>query len=260
MKYLRFFLTAAAASSAAPGMAQTAANLAPGQSVTGELSVSDTQRRSGKYEDAYTFAGTRGQRVQLDLGAEGFDTYLVVTGPNGFFLANDDVEGGGDETDSRIVFEVPADGAYRIAATSYRPGETGPYRIAASVPAANVAITRPVAAQPIRIGQNVRGTLQDGDGRLASGEFTDRYRFSARRGQRVTIALTGNKLDPYLLLARPDGTSDANDDSRIDGQPSLNSRIDTVLAEDGDYVVTVTSYRPGETGDYQLSIQPSAGS
>ena len=105
----------------------------------------------------------------------------------------------------------------------------------------------------------MRGTLQEGDGRLASGEYTDRYRFSARRGQRVTIALNGNKLDPYLLLARPDGTSDANDDSRIDGEPSLNSRIDTVLAEDGDYVVTVTSYRPGETGDYELSIRPSAG-
>jgi hypothetical protein len=105
----------------------------------------------------------------------------------------------------------------------------------------------------------VNGQLAEGDGRLASGEYTDHYRFSARRGERVTITLTGGKLDPYLLLARPDGTRDANDDSDVNGQPSLNSRIDTVLAEDGDYVVTVTSYRPGETGDYSLSIVPSPG-
>ncbi len=32
-----------------------------------------------------------------------------------------------------------------------------------------------------------------------------------------------------------------------------------MLAEDGDYVITVTTYRPGETGDYRLSLAPSAG-
>ena len=32
-----------------------------------------------------------------------------------------------------------------------------------------------------------------------------------------------------------------------------------MLAEDGDYVITVTSYRPGEAGDYRLSLAPSPG-
>jgi len=251
---------AALVSSASSGQAPpAAANLVPGQAVDAELSPHDTQRRSGKYEDVYTLQGRRGQRIQLDLAAPDFDAYLVVNGPNAFFLSNDDAAGGGDATDSRLVFELPADGAYRIAATTFRPGETGAYRLTASVPAANVAVTAPVAAQPIRIGQTVSGRLAEGDGRLASGEYTDHYRFSARRGERVAITLTGAKLDPYLMLARPDGTSDANDDSRVDGQPSLNSRIDTVLAEDGDYVITVTTYRPGETGDYRLSIAPSPG-
>ena len=170
-------LAAGAAFCAAPALAQLRPAWRPARASVGELSTSDAQRRSGKYEDVYLLAGTRGQRVQLDLGAEGFDTYLVVTGPNGFFLANDDAEGGGEATDSRIVFEVPADGAYRIAATSYRPGETGAYRLAASVPAANVTITKPVAAQAIRIGRTVRATLREGDGRLPHREFTDRYRF-----------------------------------------------------------------------------------
>jgi len=263
MKQLSSFfglMAAALVTSAASGQAPPAgAALAPGQIVNAELSPNDAQRRSGKYEDVYTLQGQRGQRIQLDLAAPNFDTYLVVNGPNGFFLANDDAAGGGESTDSRLVFELPADGAYRVAATTFRPGETGSYRLAASVPAADVAVTAPVAAQPIAIGQTVNGRLAEGDGRLSSGEYTDHYRFSARRGQRVTITLTGAKLDPYLLLARPDGTSDANDDSNVDGESSLNSRIDTVLAEDGDYVITVTSYRAGETGDYRLSLAQSPG-
>jgi len=254
---------AASASLAAPSaMGQTGpapGMLSIGEAVSGELSPSDAQRRSGKYEDVYVVRGRRGERVQIDFGSRDFDTYLVVTGPGGFVLSNDDAAADGDSTDSRIVFELPADGSYRVAATSFRPGETGAYRLSASVPAANVAVSTPVAAAPIAIGQAVTGRLGEGDGRLASGEYTDRYRFSARRGQRVTISLEGTKLDPYLLLARPDGTSDANDDSRVDGETSLNSRIDTVLAEDGDYVITVTTYRPGETGDYRLSLAPSAG-
>ena len=45
----------------------------------------------------------------------------------------------------------------------------------------------------------------------------------------------------------------------IDGQTSTDSRIDTVLAEDGEYVLTVTSFRPGETGEYRLTLGESPG-
>jgi len=247
-----------AAPSAMGQNAVPAGQLAAGQSLTAELTPNDVQRRSGKYEDVYTLQGRRGQRIQIDLAAEDFDAYLVVTGPEGFSFSNDDGVGG-DSTDSRLVLELPADGAYRVAATSFRPGETGRYRIAAAVPAAGVAAARPLAAAPITIGQSVNGALAQGDGRGAAGEYTDHYRFTARRGQRVAISLEAGKLDPVLVLARPDGTSDRNDDTEIDGQPSTNSRIDTVLAEDGDYVITVTSYGAAETGDYRLALAPSAG-
>jgi hypothetical protein len=245
---------------ALPASAQNAAAppLAPGQTVSGDLSPSDTQRRSGKYEDVFTIAGRRGERIQIDLASDAFDPYLVVTGPDGFTLANDDAEGG-DGLASRLVFQIPADGAYRVAATSFRAGETGLYRLQASVPAAGVAVSAPVAAAPIAIGAAIEGRLAEGDGREASGAFTDRYRFHARRGQRVAIALTAAKLDPVLHLARPDGSEDVSDDTQVDGRTSTDSRIDTVLAEDGDYVVTVTSYRPGESGDYRLSLAPSPG-
>ena len=254
-------LAAAMLAVAGPGQGQTPAPepIAPGQSVAGELTPNDAQRRTGKYEDVYTLEGRRGDRVELRLASEDFDSYLVVAGPGGFSLSNDDAAGGGESTDSRIAFELPADGAYRVAATTYRPGEMGRYRLEARTAPAGAAVATAEPAEPIAIGDEVSGRLEAGDGRLASGEFADRYRFTARRGQRIRAEVAGGKFDTYLILRRPDGSQDDNDDSIVDGESSTDSRIDTVLAEDGDYVLIVTSYRPGETGDYRLALAPSPG-
>jgi hypothetical protein len=246
------------AATAAAGQSAPQA-IAPGQAVSGELNLNDAQRRSGKYEDVYLVQGRRGGRLDLRLSSGHFDSYLVVTGPEGFSLANDDEEGQGDALDSRIVLQFPADGAYRIAVTSFRPGETGAYRLAASAPPPGAAVTLPQPAQPIAIGASVDGRLEAGDGRLASGEYSDRYRFRARRGQRIRAEVSAGKFDTYLMLRRPDGTQDDNDDSAVGEQASTNSRIDTVLAEDGEYVLVVTSFRPGETGAYRLTLAPSPG-
>jgi len=259
---LSMALIAAAALALPSASAQNAPPPPPiaiGQAVSGELSPNDAQRRSGKYEDVYTLAGRRGDRIDLRLAASDFDAYLVVTGPGGFNLSNDDAQDAGDSTDSALVMQLPADGDYRVAVTSFRPGETGPYRLQASVPAAGAAISAPERAEPIALGASVDGRLQDGDSRLASGEYVDRYRFTARRGQRVRIELSSDKIDTYLLLRRPDGTQDANDDTEVDGEPSLNSRIDTVLAEDGDYVIAATTYQPNVTGAYRLTLAQSPG-
>ena len=245
------------AAPSASGQDRPAAALAVGQSVSGEISSNDAQRRSGKYEDVYTVQGRRGGRIDLRLASEDFDPYLVVTGPEGFSSSNDDE--GANSLNSRLVLEFPADGAYRVAVTTFRPGETGSYRLQAAEPRADAAVTRPEPAEPIAIGGTVNGRLVESDGRLASGEYSDRYRFTARRGQRIRAAVSAGKFDTYLILRRPDGTQDDNDDSEVDGETVTDSRIDTVLAEDGEYVLIVTSYRPGESGEYRLTLAPSPG-
>ncbi len=234
--------------------------LSVGQSLTGELSQNDRQRRTGKYEDVYLLEGRQGERVDLRLLSDAFDPMLVVNGPQGYSMSNDDEEGQSRSTNSRLVLQLPASGTYRISVTSFRSGETGAYRLQAATAAANVPVSRATPATPIRIGQTVNGSLTRSDSQLASGEYQDQYRFSARRGQRVRIELTGaGGLDTYLMLRRPDGSQDANDDAEYDGEASLNSRIDTVLAEDGDYVIVATTYRPNTTGAYRLSLQQSPG-
>jgi hypothetical protein len=233
---------------AAPSTAQdrTIATIGTGQSVSGEITPNDSQRRSGKYEDLFVIEGRRGGRIDLRLSSTDFDPYLVLTGPAGFSLSNDDE--GEDSRSSRLITEFPADGAYRIAVTTYRPGETGRYRLQAAAPTAGSPMARPEPAEPIAIGATINGRLVESDGRLASGEHVDRYRFSARRGQRIRAELSAGKFDTYLILRRPDGTQDDNDDSEVNGETVTDSRIDTVLSEDGDHVLIVTSYRPGERG------------
>ena len=239
------------------GQGSQPASIGAGSTISAELSPNDNQRRSGKYEDVYQLQGRSGGRLDLRLASSDFDSFLLVTGPGGFTLSNDD-EGGGS-TDSRLVVEFPRDGVYRVAVTTFRPGETGNYRLQATVPAANIASTTPEPAQAIAIGTALTGRLEEADDRLGSGARGDRYRFAARRGQRITASVTSADFDTYLILRRPDGSQDGNDDIRVPGETSTNSRLDTVLAEDGDYVLTVTSFRPGETGKYRLSLVPSAG-
>jgi hypothetical protein len=107
------------------------------------------------------------------------------------------------------------------------------------------------------IGLQTGGELRRGDEQLDSGEFADSYTFTGRRGERVAITLSSSDFDTYAILIPPSGRQQDNDDNG-DGA-STDSRIETALAEDGEYRVIVTSYRPGETGSYRLDISPSAG-
>ena len=230
--------------------------LAPGQSVSGELTPLDTQRRSGKYEDVFRIDGRRGQRIELNLSSDDFDPYLLVTGPGGFSLSNDD-DGRSQTLNSRLVVELPADGSYRVSATSFSPGTMGAYRLSAAPAAADDEVDAALPAAPISLGAVVNGRLENRDLRLGGDKFQDRYRLTGRRGERVRISLVSPDFDTVLSLQGPDGASQSNDDTSTGrDQVSTNSRIDTVLAEDGDYVVTVTTYRDNATGKYRLAVEP----
>jgi hypothetical protein len=69
-----------------------------------------------------------GKRYVLELHSAAFDTLLRIEDPQGQFVAeNDDITG--DNLNSRLVFEAPKDGAYRIVATSFEERGHGPYTL-----------------------------------------------------------------------------------------------------------------------------------
>ncbi|RZJ74798.1 MAG: hypothetical protein EON88_37300, partial [Brevundimonas sp.] len=220
----------------------------------------------------YALRGRRGDRLDLRLTSTQFDPYLFITGPGDFTAANDDDDSGEDGTNSRLIVTLPADGEYRVVATSYTAGETGSYRLAAAMagrdappprpdrpdawpePDDRPTPPRPNASGPILVDQ--RGSLSRGDATLEDGEYADRYTFRARRGDRIAGVLESSDFDAYLSIQGPEDQQYDNDD----GPDGTNSRVDAVLQADGEYTAMVTSFEGGETGAYRLTVAPSTGS
>jgi hypothetical protein len=94
------------------------------------------------------------------------------------------------------------------------------------------------------------GALGPGDSTLTSGEYSDHWGFIGKPGEVITVDLTSESFDPYLILTRPDGTQVEDDDGGTD----TNARISQRLRLDGRYGLIVTSYAPGEMGPYTIWI------
>lgn len=103
------------------------AALALGSSVDGALEPSDRQLNTGEYFDVHTFDAAAGTTMTLTLESDAVDTYVIVRGPGGFEIENDDGVGVG--LNSRVEFTAPADGTYSVVATTYAAGELGAYRV-----------------------------------------------------------------------------------------------------------------------------------
>lgn len=222
--------------------------LAAGRDVTGELASADPTLRTGEYFDAYVYQGRAGEAVSFTLSSSDFDTYLMVRGPNGLTLDNDDFEEG--RLDSAIGVTLPADGPYRVLVTSFRPGETGRYTLRAS--SSGQADT--VVGGRLDFGTPVSGTLSASDPVRAGGQHFQSWTFSGRAGQMVTIDLRSDELDTFLVMRTPTGDERTNDDI---AQRDTNSRIHAVLDADGDYQILASTYLAGATGRYSLSVVAS---
>lgn len=108
-----------------------------GQAVNATLTTADCIfSGTMRYVDVYTFNGSAGQQVTVDMTSSTFDTYLYLLDSSNQLLAYDD--DGGANTNSRIPassggFTLPASGSFTIYATSYSAsgttGSTGSYTL-----------------------------------------------------------------------------------------------------------------------------------
>lgn len=225
----------------------------PEQTFAGQLRPGDRTLQTGEFFDEHRFTWALGTRVHLEVRSSDFDTYLIVHPPSGPQRDNDDLTPG-QSLNAGMDLQVNEPGEWRVIATSYRPNETGDYTLVVtggspSAPGTPVATPTPTPAPP-SAGERVEtGTLAQGDRTLSSGEFTDVFTRTFTPRSAVQIRLDSTDFDPYLIVRTPSGTQEDNDDYQA---PALNSGIDIPVAEPGTYTITVTSYRPGETGNYTL--------
>ena len=223
-----------------------------GQSVSGSLQASDpTVFGRGRFR-VYRLQGTRGQRLLATMQSPDFDTYLIVGRMVGPLMdelrSNDD---GGEGTDSRLRVTLPEDGTYLVVAQAFSEEGTGAFTLNLQ------AAPEPTTGQPrpVTLGQPMTGELTETDHvEDDQDRLYDVYTFSGRSGQRLSIRMDSEAFDTYLNLGRMENgefTSLTTDDDG--GAEGTNSRISTVLEQDGQYVIRASSYG-GDGGAYTLQV------
>ena len=217
----------------------------PAQGATGTLAPGDQTLSTGEYSDMYEFTAGPGEAVSIDLTSTQFDPYLIVQTPDGEQIDNDDYQG--SLSRSHIDTSAANGGTYRVQVTSFAPGETGSYSLSFTGSGGGYN-----GGQSSGNTAGATGTLSTGDEQLQSGEYLDRYTLSASAGENIVVDLTSDQFDTYIILVTPNGEQIENDD--YEGSLS-HSRVETQANMSGEYEVLVTSFAPGETGSYSLSME-----
>jgi S1-C subfamily serine protease len=241
------------------GRAATAPPIAPtlplpldGRTITGRLEDGDrTLASDDSYFDAYTFDGQAGQSITIDLTSSDFDAFLILLDPNGEQIQDDD---GGGGTNARLSLTLASTGRYTLMANSYESGETGSYQLRAQISGGGGPRPTP---NPSPSGGNllqIQGQLNDQSQVLETdGSLFNEHIFEGRAGQTVTISLTSNEFDTFLILMDSDGNGiDANDDV---AEGNTNSQLVVTLPQTGSYRIVVNAYDRAGRGNYVLTVR-----
>ena len=205
----------------------------------------DSEGRAGGFARYYSFTLAESKQVEINLTSS-VDSYLLLRQGEGrdgvVVVENDNV--GSRNYNSSINRMLDA-GAYTVQATTYFAGQTGGFTL---------------SVRPLQETENL-GTLAGSVDRSNSMWTSDyqstqqgrgyarSYTFTLTAATHVVINLTSPK-DPYLYVLR-DGAVVHENDNVTDR--NLNSRIDQTLQR-GTYTIEATTYFPGQTGTFHLSI------
>lgn len=235
----------------------------------GTLSSGDSAYETGEYYDVYSYDFSVGQNIIVDAISSEFDSYLVVTYPNGEQFANDNYSE--DSTDAGLDVPVEEAGTYTFYVTSSKKEETGAYSFYISdigtqeetggtEPTGTQASTQdPVQETSIDVtdlsstkarNSNI-GVLESGDDTLDDGSYVDYYSVDLEAGQEVAFSLVSADFNTYLGVMKPNGDILELDEQ----QDESRSRITLTVEETGTWFVLVTSVSAGEEGNYLLSIK-----
>lgn len=216
----------------------------------GALAPGDSTLRSGELYDTHTFTWSPGQTVRVRLSSTAFDSYVIVRAPSGQQQDNDDQVQG--QNDAGLDYTVRENGLHSIIVTSYRANEQGAYTLTVDGAGGGGQAAPPPAINPVpAVGNVVRGALQASDSADANGRRMDRHQVNLARGEAVRFELTSGEFDTLLRVQPPNGAPAENDDA---AQGNTNSALDVQAQVAGAYAVTVSSYRPGEMGNYELRV------
>lgn len=230
-----------------------------GTPVNASLGTGDCLRANNTYIDFYHFSGTAGQAISIKEFSNAFDTLLYLLNDSGGTIdMNDDSNG---TSDSRIpvdsgVITLPYTGEYFIGANSYGPA-VGAYILTLETPAEcapllvfyNQPVSNPLTTASCAVKINTQPY------------YTGLYTFYGVAGKQITITMSSQSVDSYLVLHTPTGVGTLQDD---DGGGGTAARIPAsgtyILPETGRYTIEASTSNAFETGSYLLSLTgPASG-
>jgi len=235
---------------AGPAIAQTAP-----AAINGELTDSDAQAEEQHRYDDHRVHLEAGQRYRMTVESEAFDTVarLLRPGQDEPLAENDDY---GDGLNSRISFTPSESGDYILRVTGFAADARGAY-------SGKVEQLPPLPAPISTAGTAVTttGTWSLWEGALSEsgpdhdGHYYVDYLVHFDAGQRRFISLEAvGDWDPMVeILNASDREGDAADQDDDSGT-GFNSLLAFQAEQAGDYIVRVTSFGEGTTGNYRLWV------
>ncbi len=225
------------------GEYQVRIDVAPGETAppATALGPDDAALQSGELYDSTTIVVAPGEPRRVELRSAAFNTYLIAQGPDGIRQENDDCTQGDTEV-SCLTLDVP--GEWQLLATSFGPGETGPYTLDDGSARAS-ARSRD---GDVRVED---GELSRDDPAAPSGAFSDVYT-AVGTGGALVIDLRSSAFDPYLTVEMPGGSRYSSDGH----QGARDRSLVVVQTRSGEsYRVAVSSAEVGATGAYRLELR-----
>ena len=204
--------------------------LRDGETVTGSLdpaSMGDGHR--------YTFSSGGGERVELVLRSEEFDSYLQVMAPDGAEYSDDDSGGGYDA----LLQIMAGRGIHDVIVSGVGDAAAGGYTLT----------FRSLGA--VRSIYEAAGTLSERDPSDIMGRAYQTHRFAVAVGQQVHIDVRSSEFDAYAVLRDGRGRILARDD---DSGGNSDARIVYVGERAEQLELVVTSYDPESYGAYEVVV------
>ncbi|MGF1577843.1 MAG: protein kinase [Gemmataceae bacterium] len=176
----------------------------------------------------------------LELTSSDFDPFLrVETMSFGILCGNDDMSPP-DVLASRLVFRPPADGTYKLLATTAFPNKTGSYAL-------RVRPLKSLGAATTHAGELTQVSP------IYEGKFFQTHQQTLRKGHTYKLVLESETYDTVLILKNANGREIVRNDDANPDNPN-KSRIDFTPLETGQYSISATSLG-NDTGAYELQIR-----
>ena len=227
-----------------------------GKSVTDSVAATDPVLPSDRtHYKVFSFYGTAGQTVRIDLMPGAFDARLYLQDWEGQSIAED--EGGGSAPSARISYNLPFTGIYQVLVNARGRDQHGTFTLSVT---ATEAVALPPNANPpqllpvgtIGLDQSVPGVLADGAPTYDDRKY-DAYDFQCSAGQQFQMDVLSG-WDNYAMVVDPGGNIVSRDN---DSGGSTNARIVHTCATSGTYRLVVTTATPAASaGRYTLRVQP----